>query len=365
MKKILVVALSLALTVGALTACGNTNNTTNNSANTAENAVVENTTTEDTTEVAEETVATAKTGLAVLQSVAKSKDAAADAEGLGEVDSTIVAVLVAEDGTIIDCKIDMAQTKINFSTAGVVTTALDTVQQSKQELGEAYGMKAASAIGKEWNEQADAFAAYVIGKTADEVAGIAVSEDGHAGDADLLASVSVHVSDFINGVVKACANAQDLGASATDSLGYAVSTAIDGSKDAAADADGLAQAYSTYAVLTVNADGVITSCFVDMSQGKINFNTSGVITTDLTVTQMTKQELGDGYGMKAASAIGLEWFEQANAFSAYVTGKTAADVSGFAVSEDGHAADADLVSSVTVHIAPFISIVEKAVANAQ
>jgi hypothetical protein len=36
-------------------------------------------------------------------------------------------------------------------------------------LGDGYGMRSASKIGKEWNEQANAFAAYVIGKTVDEV----------------------------------------------------------------------------------------------------------------------------------------------------------------------------------------------------
>jgi hypothetical protein len=68
-------------------------------------------------------------------------------------------------------------------------------------------MKKASAIGKEWNEQAAAYAAYTVGKTADEVAGTAM-EEGRAADADLAASVSVHITDFNSVIAKAVAAAK-------------------------------------------------------------------------------------------------------------------------------------------------------------
>ncbi|MDD3174820.1 MAG: hypothetical protein PHF63_14395, partial [Herbinix sp.] len=110
-------------------------------------------------------------------------------------------------------------------------------------------------------------------------------------------------------------------------------------------------------------DGKITSCTIDASQGTVNFDTKGVITSDLTVAPQTKQELKEAYGMKAKSSISKEWYEQANAFATYVTGKTVDEVKGIAVSEEGLTTDADLVSSVTVHVAPFITIVDKAVTN--
>jgi hypothetical protein len=69
--------------------------------------------------------------------------------------------------------------------------------------------------------------------------------------------------------------------------------------------------------------------------------------------------------MKKASAIGKEWYEQANAFAAYVTGKTLDEVNGITVTNEGLAGDADLASSVTVHVGDFLSIVNKAVTNAQ
>ena len=64
-------------------------------------------------------------------------------------------------------------------------------------------MKGNSAIGKEWYEQANYFAAYVKGMTADEVAGMAVDESGYAADADVLAGTTVHIGDFLNVIAAA------------------------------------------------------------------------------------------------------------------------------------------------------------------
>ncbi len=298
------------------------------------------------------------TGYAVLNSVAKSKDATAEADGLAQADSLIVAVTVDAAGIITDCVIDQAQSKVNFSAAGELVTPMDTTFKTKNELGTDYGMNKASTIGKEWNEQAEAFAQYVIGKTAAEVAGIAVSE-GYAADADLFASVTVHITDFMAGVEKAVANAAELGASKGDSLSIATTTNISKSKNAAGADAGLAQVYSTYVVLTQNADGMITSCIFDGSQSNVNFDATGLITTDLAVAPRTKNELKEEYGMKKASTIGKEWYEQAAAFAAYVTGKTPEEVAGIAISE-GYAADADVLASTTVHVTDFIALVGKA-----
>lgn len=358
MKKSMSLLLSLALVVTMFTACGKSNETSD-----ATKEVTTATTAAPETTAPADTTATAKTGLAVVSSIAKSANVG-DADGLAETDSTVVAVLVGQDGKILDCKIDVAQTKINFSGEGKLLTDVATTFKSKQELGAEYGMGAKSGIGKEWFEQANAFADYVVGKTVDEVKGIAVNEEGVSTEADLTSSVTIHIGDFVAAIDKAVATAQDLGATSTDKLGLGISTDMAKSTDATADAEGLAQAYSYYTAVTTGADGKITSCLLDASQGNVNFDTKGVITTDLTKAPQTKQELKDAYGMKAKSKIGKEWFEQANSFATYVTGKTVDEVKGIALSAEGTATDADLVSSVTVHIGPFIAVVEKAVANA-
>jgi hypothetical protein len=309
--------------------------------------------------------AAVKTGLAVVSSLSKSANATAEAEGVAQTDSLIAAVLVDKNGKIVDCKIDAAQTKINFSTEGKLTTDVASTFKTKNELGTEYGMASASGIGKEWNEQAAAFAKYCVGKTVDEVKGIAVNEEGKAGDADLAASVTVHIGDFIEAVAQAAGSATDKGAKEGDKLGLAVTTEISSSTDATADAEGLAQSYSNIAVVTLDKNSKITSCIIDAIQGNVNFSTTGEITTDLTVAPQSKQVLKDAYGMKKASGIGKEWYEQADAFAKYCVGKTAADVKGIALTDDGHAADADLAASVTVHIGPFMTNVDKAAAAAK
>jgi len=344
MKKKVALLLVLAMVMFAFAACGG------------------GATEEPPVEEKPEAAGAVQTGLAVITSAAKSVDAG-DASGVAQADSLVVAVTVDEAGTIIKCAIDQAQTKIEFSKDGKIVTPLDSVFAAKREMGADYGMAKASGIGKEWNEQADAFAAYVAGKTVEEVKGIAVNEEGAPTDEDLASSVTVHVTDFIAAIEKAVGNAQDLGASADDTLGLGVVTSIAKSKDAAEE-DGLAQAYTYYTATTFTADGVITSSIIDASQTNINFTKEGKITSDINAAFQTKNELGDAYGMKKASAIGKEWNEQANAFAQYVVGKTVEDVKGIAI-EEGVPTGDDLKSSVTVHVSDFLTILDKAFKTAK
>lgn len=340
MKKKVALVLVLAMVMLALAACGG--------------GAKEEAPADDNAAAA----GTVKTGLAVITSAAKSVDAG-EKNGTAQADSLVAAVTVDDAGTIVKCVIDQAQTKIEFSKEGKIVTPLDTVFVAKKELGADYGMLKASTIGKEWNEQADAFAAYVEGKTVEEVKGIAVDTEGVPTDEDLKSSVTVHVTDFIAAIEKAVGNAQDLGASADDELGLGVVTNIAKSKDAAEE-DGLAQAYTYYTATTFNADGVITACIIDASQTNINFSKEGKITSDINAAFQTKNELGDAYGMKKASSIGKEWNEQANAFAQYVVGKSLDEVKGIAVSEEGVPAGDDLKSSVTVHVFDLMTVIEKA-----
>lgn len=339
MKKLLSLVLCVVLVMSILTAC-KSDSKESSSKNTA-----------------------VKTGLAVITEAGKSKDAG-DEDGLAQANSTAVAILVDDKGVIKNCVIDVIQPKINFSTAGELTTDMAAEFVSKKELGDSYGMKGQSSIGKEWFEQAKALEKYVIGKTADEVKGIALNEEGKATAGDLTASVTVSIGEILEAIEKAVNNAESLGASANDKLGLGMISGL-GHSVSAAEEDGLAQAYTHYAVLTLDKDGKITSSIIDASQANINFSKEGKITTDLAAGFKTKVELGNDYGMKAQSSIGKEWFEQAKAFSDYIKGKTVADVTGLAINEEGVATDADLVSSVTVGIGEFLTVVDKAGATAK
>ncbi len=130
------------------------------------------------------------------------------------------------------------------------------------------------------------------------------------------------------------------------------------------EADGLMQADIILVGVTVDENGVIDDCMIDMVQGKINFDNKGQITTDLSTEFQTKNELGTNYGMNKASSIGKDWFEQAQALADYVTGKTLAEVKGIKI-EGGKAADADLKSGVTMTISGYVAAIEKAVNNAK
>lgn len=155
----------------------------------------------------EDAVEELKTGLAIVTSIGKSADAG-EIDGTVQTDMDVAAVVVDSEGRIVDCTIDSLQTTVQFDGEGKITTDLAAEFLTKQELGEQYGLKGASSIGKEWNEQADAFAEYCIGKTAQEISGIAVTEEGQAEDEDLAASCTINFGGFQELVVKAVANAE-------------------------------------------------------------------------------------------------------------------------------------------------------------
>ena len=94
-------------------------------------------------------------------------------------------------------------------------------------------------------------------------------------------------------------------------------------------------------------------------QAKVAFDATGTITSDLTAEILTKNELGDAYNMKLYGGAIAEWNEQAASLAAYVTGKTADQVAGIAVSE-GKPTDADLATSVTIKIGDFQDLIAKA-----
>ena len=318
--------------------------------------------TEAETEAKEAFAGGYRTGLAVVSSIGSSKDAG-DGDGLAQVDSVAAAVVIDGDGKIVSCKLDTAQNKMGFTTEGKVVKTEEF--KTKKELKDDYGMKAASGIGKEWYEQAEAMEAYVIGKTAEEIKGIAVDESNKPTDADLVAGVTVEIGSYKEAIAEAAENAKAEGAGEGDKLGLGIITNMDKSKDAEADAEGQCQAYSTYVAVTTDGDGKITTCVIDSTQGTVKFDAEGKITSDLTAGVKTKRQLGDDYGMKAASGIGKEWFEQAAALEECFVGKTAAEVEGIAVDESDKPTDADLLAGVTVSIGGYKTAAVKAVDNAK
>lgn len=361
MKRKISMLMAAALTAGAIVGCSakqdkpeetTTQPQVQTETNTETNA--ENITTEPGTDL--------RTGMAVISSMESSKDAGAK-DGNAQVDSVVAAIVLDADGKIVSCVLDTAQTKMGFTAEGKVVMADGF--QSKKEAKDDYGMKAASSIGKEWYEQAEAMEDYVIGKTIEEVKGIAVDEDTKPTEADLAAGVTIKIGDYVEAIEAAAVNAQAIGTQAGDKLGIGIVTNMEKSKDASADKDGQCVAYSTYVVTTTDADGKITGSIIDETQSTVTFDATGKITSDLTAGVETKKQLGDAYGMKAASGIGKEWFEQAQAMEMYMIGKTSEEIAGIAVDEDSKPTDTDLTAGVTVSIGDFQAAVVKSAASAK
>ncbi len=300
-----------------------------------------------------------KTGLYLTAGIQESTGATADAEGKGKYDVTMVAVLVDDSGVIQDCVIDGISASIAFDAAGTITTDLTVPVQTKNELGENYGMVAWGGAIAEWDAQAAALASYAVGKTVEELKNGAVNETGYAADADLASSATIYLGGYVNAIEAAVSNALHLGAQSGETLKLAATTATDSSKSADAENAGNAQLDVTVAALTLNGE-TITSCAIDAVQAKVAFDAAGSITTDLTIPVQTKNELGENYGMVAWGGAIAEWDAQAAAFAAYITGKTAEEVAGIAVNESTYPTDTDLTASVTIAIGGFQALIAKA-----
>ena len=363
MKKAIALVMAACLAF-SLVACGGASSSTATSTSTASSTAAssEAASSEAASSEAAATEAGVKTGMAIVSNTTVA-DADADAAGNAQVDSTAAAVLVGEDGKIISCKLDVAQNKVPVNADGSFDTT--ATFKSKQELKEDYNMKGASAIGKEWYEQANAFAEYVVGMTAEEVRAIETNPDAHNGpvDADIAASCTMSVTDFIEAIAQATENAQVLGASADDTLALGLSTNMDSSKlPADNEGEGLVQTDTTYAAVTTDADGKITSSIWDCTQAKFDVTEAGEVTSKGDI--VSKQDLKEEYNMKGASGIGKEWYEQANAYAAWLVGKTAADVAAVETDAEGHngPTDADIAASCTMNVLDFNAAVEKALA---
>lgn len=358
MKKRIALILLFALVLGSLTGCMGT-------------PVVYSDCTcpqEGTTPAPTEPAATVpadgssvKTGLSVIADAKKSASATAEAAGKAEYDVTVVAVNVDDEGRITACKIDGIQATVSFDTAGVITSDLTAPILTKNEKGDSYGMVTYGKAKYEWYVQADALAQYAVGKTVDELKNGAVDETGFAPEGtDLASTATIRLDGYVAGIEKAVNNAQHLGAKKGDELVLASLSEVKSSASATAEAAGNAQLDVNVTALT-RKDGIITSCMIDSLQGKVAFDQTGAVTSDLTAPMLTKNELGKDYNMVAWGKAKFEWNEQAASFAAYVTGKTAQDVADIAVTETTVPAEGtDLANSVTIKIGSFQELIAKA-----
>ena len=357
MKKRLAGIMMMSLIIGVLGGCAGTPVVYYAECNcNLEN--IQHVDTESSQVAAQETVLTEgalKTGLSITTSVANSENGVA-----ADYDITQVAVLVDDAGVIQDCIIDGIAAKVNFDNNGKITDDVNKEVLTKNELGADYGMVAYGGAIAEWDVQADALAQYAVGKTVEELKNGAIDETGKAPEGtDLASSATIYLAGYVTAIEEAVNNAKHLGAQAGDELRLTCLTSLGSSVEATKEAEGTAQLNSDVTAITVK-EGMVTSCYIDSVQAKVNFDQNGIISTNLEEEIKTKNELGADYGMVAWGGAIAEWDAQAAAFAAYVTGKNAEEIGGISIDEKTVPTEADLSTSVTISIGGFQELLHKA-----
>ncbi len=148
-----------------------------------------------------------KIGLGVIASMENSSNANVENDGVTSLNVTVSALAADENGKITASLLDSVQADVKFGMDGKITSITNMPVASKNDQGSSYGMVSASSIGREWNMQADSFAKYFVGKTAEDITSFP-SDDGYASDADIASSVTINITDFRSAMDKAIKNAK-------------------------------------------------------------------------------------------------------------------------------------------------------------
>ena len=174
-----------------------------------------------------------------------------------------------------------------------------------------------------------------------------------------------HTADALSDIADAPSENAVVSAQGEVKTGLAIVASASESTSAASDASGEAKYDVTIAAVTVDENGVITSCIIDSVGASLKFDAAGLIVSDTKAQVKTKNELKEDYNMKKYGGSKYEWYEQAKALADYAVGKTIDEVRNGAVNESGKAKDADLASVATIYIGGYVSALEKAVLNAK
>ena len=142
---------------------------------------------------------------------------------------------------------------------------------------------------------------------------------------------------------------------------YGKATSADG------ETNGNTEVTTTVAAVLVDESGKIVKCVIDEAQNKANYTSEGKAVANEELK--TKGELGADYGMSKygtdlnKDGVVKEWNEQIAAFVSNVEGKTLDEVKAMVV--DGYGNDDIQTAGCTMAVAPYVTALEKAVANAK
>lgn len=189
-----------------------------------------------------------------------------------------------------------------------------------------YSMKVAGAT-LEWDAQSKLLTDALVAQQA-----LPAAELDESGKTDAISGVTIGVSDAYTLFDKALAQGAVQPGELQDGLYYAEAQQYDNN------------GYKEYVALYVAGGRIIW----------VNWNGAKQDSTD------SKKSIGDAYGMKVASSIGADWYQQADSFGDYVVENQG--VTGIVVNESGKT---DAVSGCTMTVSGAVALTEQAIAQAQ
>lgn len=200
----------------------------------------------------------------------------------------------------------------------------------------------AAMVGADFDAMLSELAGTVVGKTASEIEALITAETAEEEVAMLKA-----IAYAAETAEAPCKKADKPGVALKGTLSTV-------NADALQETNGKISADIDFAAVALDANGKTSAAALDSFKGLAReFDANDALIAP-TATQ-SKRELGYGYGMKGASSIGLEWFEQAEGFCAYLVGKTADGIGAIGV-EGGYPTEDALLSSCTMGIAGYIAV---------
>ncbi|MBQ8683378.1 MAG: hypothetical protein IJ518_02535 [Clostridia bacterium] len=258
---------------------------------------------------------------------------------------TAAALVLDTSGKIASCEID----ELAFTVAmkdGLPQAAENLLSMLDMGDDDLPDTGSADTATKPWHEQAEAFCDYAEGKTPDQITGLATTD----GKSEEIEGCDLILTDIIQAVGRAAKAARAQSVKAGDDLELAMTaTKAEGSTNEKPQYD------VELAAVTVGSGDRITGCITDTLQAKLTV-AEGVFST-LSGGMETKRQMGDGYGMKAASSINREWYEQANAFDTFAVGKTAEELAGTKLNSEGKT---DAVTGCTMAVTGMLKNAVKA-----
>ena len=234
-----------------------------------------------------------------------------------KVTNIALALVTDADGKIVAARFDSVEASLKV-TDGAITTSNRLT--TKVEKGDEYtGMTVGS-----WEQQAKAFEAFLVGKTAADVAALDTSAESVKGETPLVAGCTMTSSTPVFQTLVAKAFAYERKVTFTTSETVTAGLAIDAKLTGGVE-DG-AKVSADYAAVAI-AGGKVVASMIDSCEATYAFAYNEETEKyDVTATYKgTKNEQGDAYDSFSPMPSG-RWYAQAQAYANTAVGKTVAEL---------------------------------------